>query len=163
MTAAIGVEEATARTEPGVSYAVARLHRTGGTWSRGPSDSSARDPCAMIVMVAYDEDLANRIRELIGSEDGYTEQKMFGGIGFMIDGHMAVGVSGEGGLMIHCSKEETEALLAKPGARPFEMRGREVKGWLRVDAGSVSTKRALEPWVMQSVASARALPPKEKK
>ncbi len=81
----------------------------------------------MIVTMAYDEDLANRIRELIASEDGYTEQKMFGGIGFMIDGHMAVGVSGEGGLMIHCSKEETEALLAKPGARPFEMRGREMK------------------------------------
>src|SRR5436309_13314476 len=73
------------------------------------------------------------------------------------------GVSGEGGLMIHCSKEETEALPAKPGARPFEMRGREMKGWLRVDAESVSTKRALEPWAMQSVAFAGALPPKEKK
>src|SRR5436190_4537228 len=60
-------------------------------------------------------------------------------------------------------KEETEALLAKPGARPFEMRGREMRGWLRVDAESVSTKRALEPWAMQSVAFARALPPKEKK
>jgi TfoX N-terminal domain len=93
----------------------------------------------MIVTMASDEDLANRIRELIASEDGYTEP-MFGVIGFMIDGHMAVGVSGEGGLMIHCSKEETEALLAKPGARPPEMRGRE-----------------------QSVAFARALPPKEKK
>ena len=67
----------------------------------------------MIVTMAWY--LANRIRELIVSEDGYTEQKMFGGIGFMIDGHMAVGVSSEGGLMIHCSKEETEALLAKPG------------------------------------------------
>ena len=58
--------------------------------------------------------------------------------------------------MIHCSKEEAEALLAKPGARPFEMRGREMKGWLRVDAESVSTKRALEPWAMQSAAFARA-------
>jgi len=64
----------------------------------------------MIVTMAHDEDLA-KIRELIASEDGYTEQKMFGGIGFIIDGHMAVRVSGEGGLMIHCSKEETEALL----------------------------------------------------
>src|SRR6266536_5451520 len=99
----------------------------------------------------------------IASEDGYTEQKMFGGIGFMIDGHMAVGVSGGGGLMIHCSKEETEALLAPSRCGPFEMRGREMKGWLRVDAESVSTKRALEPWAMQSVAFARALPPKEKK
>jgi hypothetical protein len=92
----------------------------------------------MIVTMAYDEDLANRIRELIASEDGYTEQKMFRGIGFMIDGHMA-------------------------GYAPFEMRGREMKGRLRVDAESVSTKRALEPWAMQSVAFARALPPKEKK
>jgi len=117
----------------------------------------------MIDTMAYDEDLANRIRELIASEDGYTEQKMFGGIGFMIDGHMALGVSGQGGLMIHCSEEETEALLAKPGARPFEMRGRELKGWLRVDAESVSTKRALEPWVRQGVAFARTLPPKGKK
>ena len=65
--------------------------------------------------------------------------------------------------MIHCSKEETEALHAKPGARPFEMRGRELKGRLRVDAASVSTNRALEPWAMQSVAFARASPPKEKK
>src|SRR2546429_2525569 len=146
-----------------------RVHRR----TRDPPVTSARSsqqaaaskapPCAMIVTMAYDEDLANRIRELIASEDGYTEQRMFGGIGFMIDGHMAVGVSGEGGLMIHCSKEETEALLAKPGARPFEMRGPEMKGWLRVDAESVSTKRALEPWAMQSVAFARALPPKEKK
>jgi hypothetical protein len=62
----------------------------------------------MIVTMAYDQDLANRVRELIASEDGYTEQKMLAGIGFMIDGHMAAGVSGEAGLIIHCSKEETE-------------------------------------------------------
>jgi hypothetical protein len=66
-------------------------------------DSGVKGPCAMIVTMADDEDLANRIRELIASEDGYTEQKMFGGIGFMIDGHVAVGVNGEGGLRIHCS------------------------------------------------------------
>ena len=152
---AVGAETQARLTDLGVMPA-ARASR------RSPI-IGVKAPCAMIVTMAYDEDLANRIRELIASEDGYTEQKMFGGIGFMIDGHMAVGVSGEGGLMIHCSKEETEALLAKPGARPFEMRGREMKGWLRVDAESVSTKRALEPWAMQSVAFARALPPKEKK
>jgi len=88
---------------------------------------------------------------------------MFGGIGFGIDGHMAMGVGGEGGMLIHCSRQETEAFLAKRGARPFELRGGEMKGWLRVDAESVSTKRALEPWVTQSVSFARALPPKEKK
>src|SRR5437588_9131347 len=83
---------------------------------RAAASKAAGPPCAMIVTMAYDEDLADRIRELIASEDGYTEQKMFGGIGLMVDGHMALGVSAEGGLMIHCSKEETEALLAKPGA-----------------------------------------------
>jgi TfoX/Sxy family transcriptional regulator of competence genes len=155
---AVGAETQAGLTDLGV------MPKPGGEGRTGEARLSAsRLPCAMIVTVAYDEDLANRIRELIASEDGYTEQKMFGGIGFMIDGHMALGVSGEGGLLIHCSKEETEALLAKPGARPFEMRGREMKGWLRVDAESVSTKRALAPWVMQSVAFARALPPKEGK
>src|SRR5438067_10633183 len=117
----------------------------------------------MIVTMAYDEELANRIRELIASEDGYTEQKMFGGLGFMIDGHMAVGVSGEGGLMIHCSRRRPRLSSRQARCGPFEMRGRELKGWLRVDAESVSTERALEPWAMQSVAFARALPPKEKK
>src|SRR5881397_3957773 len=118
----------------------------------------------MIVTMAYDEDLADRIRELIASEDGYTEQKMFGGIGFMIDGHMAVGVSGEGwpdDLLLQGRRSRLSPRQARCG--PFEMRGREMKGWLRVDAESVSTKRALEPWAMQSVAFARALPPKEKK
>src|SRR5437870_9074091 len=109
----------------------------------------------MIVTMAYDEDLANRIRELIASEDGYTEQKMFGGIGFMIDGHMAVGVSGEGGLMIHCSKEETEALFPTPVTRPSNMRGPAMKAWLGLDPESVPTKRPLEPWAMQPVHSAR--------
>ena len=98
----------------------------------------------MIVTMAYDEDLANRIRELIASEDGYAEQKMFGGIGFLIAATWPAGGQRQG-IDDHCSKEETEALLAKPGARPFEMRGREMKGWLRVDAESVSTKRALGP------------------
>jgi hypothetical protein len=115
----------------------------------------------MIVTMAYDEDLANRIRELIASEDVHRAED--------VRRHRLHrrphrgGGQRRGGLMIHCSKEETEALLAKPGARPFEMRGREMKGSLRVDAESVSTKRALEPWAMQSVAFARALPPKEKK
>jgi TfoX-like protein len=116
----------------------------------------------MIAAMACDEDLANRIRGLIASEDGYTEQPMFGGIGFVIDGHMAGGQR-RGWPDDPLLQGGDEALLAKPGPRPFEMRGREMKGWLRVDAESVSTKRALEPWAMQSVAFARALPPKEKK
>ena len=110
--------------------------------------------------MAYDEDLANRIRELIGAEAGLTEKKMFGGLAFLIDGNMSVGVSGRGGLMVRVDPDESEALIAKPHARPFEMRGREMRGWLRVDAEGVRTTRKLEPWVRRGVAYARSLPPK---
>jgi TfoX/Sxy family transcriptional regulator of competence genes len=110
--------------------------------------------------MAYDEDLAARVRELIASNEGLSEQKMFGGLAFLIGGNMAVGVSGQGGLMVHVDRDETEALLAKPHARAFEMGGREMKGWVRVDADGVRTKRQLEPWVRRGVSYASSLPPK---
>jgi TfoX/Sxy family transcriptional regulator of competence genes len=110
--------------------------------------------------MAYDEDLANRIRELIAMEAGLTEKQMFGGLAFLIGGNMSVGVSGQGGLMVRIDPAETDALVEKPHARPFEMRGRAMQGWLRVDADGVRTKRELEPWVRRGVAYARSLPPK---
>jgi hypothetical protein len=110
--------------------------------------------------MAYDEDLANRVRELIASEKGLTEQRMFGGLAFLIDGNMSVGISGQGGLMVRVEPAQTDALLARPHARPFEMRGREMAGWLRVDAEGVRTKRQLEPWVRRGVGYARSLPAK---
>jgi TfoX/Sxy family transcriptional regulator of competence genes len=110
--------------------------------------------------MAYDEDLANRVRELMAAGEGLTEQRMFGGLAFMIGGNMAVAVSGQGGLMVRVDPGDTEALLAKPHARPFEMRGREMKGWVRVDPEGVRTKRQLEPWVRRGVSYARSLPPK---
>jgi TfoX/Sxy family transcriptional regulator of competence genes len=110
--------------------------------------------------MAYDEDLANRVRELVAANERLTEQKMFGGLAFLIGGNMAVGVSGQGGLMVRVDRAETEALLAKPHARPFEMSGREMKGWVRVDPQGVRTKRQLEPWVRRGVSYARSLPPK---
>lgn len=110
--------------------------------------------------MAYDEDLANRVRELLAVEDGLTEKKMFGGLAFLINGNMAVGVSGQGGLMVRVDPAQTAALVARPHARPFEMRGREMQGWLRVDADGVQTKRRLEPWVRRGVSYARSLPPK---
>ena len=112
--------------------------------------------------MAYDEDLANRIRELIAAEPGVVEKKMFGGLAFLVGGHMSVSVSGKGGLLLHVAPEETEALLAKPHAGPFEMRGRSMEGWLRVDAQGVKTKQQLQRWVQRGVAYARSLPPKEK-
>jgi TfoX/Sxy family transcriptional regulator of competence genes len=110
--------------------------------------------------MAYDEDLANRIRELISGDPDVTEKKMFGGLAFLVGGNMAVAASGQGGLMVRVDPDETEALVAKPHAGPFEMRGRAMHGWLRVDAEGVRTKRQLEPWVKRGVAYARALPPK---
>ena len=110
--------------------------------------------------MAYDEDLANRIRELIAAERDVTEQGMFGGLAFLVGGHMAVAASGQGGLMVRVAAEDTDDLVAKPHARPFEMRGRPMRGWLRVDADGVRTKRQLEPWVRRGVAYARSLPPK---
>ncbi len=110
--------------------------------------------------MAYDEDLANRVRELIAGEAGLTEQKMFGGLAFLIDGNMAVAVSGQGGLMVRVEPAETDALVAKPHARPFEMRGREMRGWLRVDGDAVRTKRQLAKWVEIGTAQALSLRPK---
>ena len=114
----------------------------------------------MMLGVAYDEDLANRIRELIAAEPGVTETKMFGGLAFLVAGNMSVAASGQGGLMVRVDPAETDALAAKPHAGPFEMRGRAMQGWLRVDPEGVRTKRQLEPWVKRGVAYARSLPPK---
>jgi TfoX/Sxy family transcriptional regulator of competence genes len=110
--------------------------------------------------MAYDEDLANRIRELIAGESGVTEKKMFGGLAFLIGGNMAVAASGQGGLMVRCDPDQTDKLVAKPNAARFEMRGRAMDGWLRIEDEGVKTKRQLEQWVKTGVAYARSLPPK---
>jgi hypothetical protein len=104
--------------------------------------------------LAYDEDLANRIRELLADER-FTEKKMFGGLAFLIGGNMAVAASGQGGLMVRCDPAATDELVTKPHARRFEMRGREMDGWLRVDGDD-----ALEFWVDIGASYARSLPPK---
>ncbi len=110
--------------------------------------------------MAYDEDLANRVRELIAAEEGVTEMRMFGGLAFLIGGHLAVSVSGRGGLLLRCDPADTELLLRKPSAGSFEMRGRVMEGWLRVEVDGLHTKRQLERWVTRGVAYARSLPPR---
>jgi hypothetical protein len=112
--------------------------------------------------MAYDEDLANRVRELIAAEAEFAEQAMFGGLAFLLGGNMAVAASGQGGLMVRVDPEQTDALLAKPHTQPFEMRGRPMRGWVRVGDEGVRTKRQLEPWVKRGVAYARSLPAKRK-
>jgi TfoX/Sxy family transcriptional regulator of competence genes len=91
--------------------------------------------------MAYDEDLANRVRELLGAVDRVTEKRMFGGLAFLVCGHMSVAVSRQGGLMLRCDPAETEKLRSKPHTGPFEMRGRAVDGWLRVEPEGLRTKR----------------------
>ena len=110
--------------------------------------------------MAYDEDLANRIRELVLTEDGVSEQRMFGGLAFLINGNMSVSASGQGGLLLRVDPAETDALLSKEHASPFEMRGRPMQGWLRVDPEGLQTKRQLQRWVARGVAYARSLPSK---
>jgi hypothetical protein len=110
--------------------------------------------------VAYDEELADRIRELVGSESALTEQKMFGGLAFLIGGNMAVAASGQGGVLVRVDPEQSDALLATTNARLMEMRGRGMRGWLRVDPEHVRTKRQLAKWVELGTAYARSLPAK---
>jgi TfoX/Sxy family transcriptional regulator of competence genes len=110
--------------------------------------------------MAYDEHLANRIRELVATESGLTEKKMFGGLAFLIEGHMSVSVSGRGGLLLRVDPADTDTLLDKPYAEPFEMRGRAMDGWLRIDPDGVRTKRQLQRWVARGVTYARTLPAK---
>lgn len=110
--------------------------------------------------MAYDEDLAHRIRELLAEQDGVSEVAMFGGLAFLIDGNMSVAASSKGGLMLRVDPDQTDAALSRAHARPFEMRGRELRGWIRVDSEGVRTKRQLAAWVRRGVEFARTLPPK---
>jgi hypothetical protein len=110
--------------------------------------------------MAYDEHLAERIRALVAGEAGLTEQKMFGGLAFLIGGNMAVAASGQGGLLVHADPATSESLLSSKGVRPMAMGGREMAGWLRVDDDAVHTKRQLERWVRIGVGYAGTLPPK---
>jgi TfoX/Sxy family transcriptional regulator of competence genes len=110
--------------------------------------------------VAYDEDLANRIRELMAGDAGLTEQKMFGGLAFLIGGNMAVGASGQGGILVRVDPAQSDALVAATSARPMEMRGRQMQGWLRVAADDVRDEAELAKWVELGTAYARSLPAK---
>lgn len=113
--------------------------------------------------MAYDEDLANRIRELIAGETGVSEQRMFGGLSFLIDGNMSVAASGQGGLLVRVDPNNADELINAPHVAPMVMRGREMRGWLRVDAEAVRSDRQLEEWVSRGVAYAQSLPAKSKR
>src|SRR3954453_7793951 len=108
----------------------------------------------------YDDALAARIRELVGTGPDVTEKPMFGGLAFLVGGNMAIAASGQGGLLVRCDPADTAALLAEPHTGPMEMRGRALAGWLRVEPAGAATTEAIRPWAERGVAYARSLPPK---
>ena len=109
---------------------------------------------------AFDAELADRIREIVSGERGVTEKRMFGGLAFLVDGHMAVAASGQGGLMVRVPPDQTDKLLQRDHVAPMIMSGRETRGWVRVDGDGVRTMRQLQSWVRRGVDYAKALPPR---
>ena len=110
--------------------------------------------------MAYDEELAARIRELLAGEAGLTEKKMFGGLAFLIGGNMAVSASRQGGILLRVDPDKCDELVAGGDATVAVMRGRPMKGWLRVDSSHLGSQQELEGWVGRGVTYARSLPPK---
>jgi TfoX/Sxy family transcriptional regulator of competence genes len=110
--------------------------------------------------MTYDEELAQRIRDLVSGQVGLTEQKMFGGLAFLVGGNMAVAASGQGGLRVRVDPDESTRLVETTGAQPMEMRGRAMPGWLRVDAADVRGDADLARWVELGTSYARSLPAK---
>lgn len=111
-------------------------------------------------VVAYDVDMANRLREILADEPGVVEKAMFGGLAFMVAGHMAVSASGQGGLLLRVDPAQTDALIVDPRASRFVMRGREMDGWLRINIDAHATNNELKEWIKHGVGYARSLPPK---
>jgi hypothetical protein len=111
--------------------------------------------------VSYDLDLAERIRALMGGR-AVEEKRMFGGLAFLVNGHMSVSASGQGGLLARCEPDQTEALLREPGVEEFSMRNRgPMSGWLRVSADAVAGDDALSAWVNRGYSYAQSLPAKK--
>ena len=109
----------------------------------------------------YDEELADRIRDVVGTERGLTEKKMFGGLAFLVGGNMAIAASGQGGVLVRVDPEQSDKFLDSTDAEIAVMRGRPMQGWLRVAPDNVRTKRQLAKWVELGVSYARSLPKKQ--
>jgi len=110
--------------------------------------------------MAYDQELADRVRETLEHEKGVTEKPMFGGLAFLINGHMAVSAGSKGGLLLRVDPADTDILLQQPHARRFEMRGREMDGWLHIDADAQTPEDELTRWIGRGVRYVKSLPPK---
>jgi TfoX/Sxy family transcriptional regulator of competence genes len=109
--------------------------------------------------MAYDGELADRLRALLEGEEHLTEKRMFGGLAFLLDGHMALAANSRGELMVRIHPSRADDLLARPGVRPMVMRGKPMSGWLDVDATTIDDA-TLQGWVDEGVSYVRSLPPK---
>lgn len=110
--------------------------------------------------MAYDEELAHRIREQLSGEDGIEEKRAFGGLMFLAGGNMAVAALARGDLMVRCAPARTDELVATEAVARMQMRGRELDGWLEVNSSALATDEQLAHWVGIGLAHARTLPPK---
>jgi TfoX/Sxy family transcriptional regulator of competence genes len=110
--------------------------------------------------MAYDEELADRIRRLMPDDGGVTEKKMFGGIGYLVGGNLAIGASSQGGILVRVDPAQSDELVSSTHAYPMEMRGRQMQGWLRVDSEHVRTESELARWVELGTTYAGSLPAK---
>jgi len=110
--------------------------------------------------MAYDERLAERLRDLLDGDPAVTERKMFGGLAFLVNGHMSVSASRNGGLLVRIDPAGTEAALRRPHVALMEMGGRTMEGWVTVAPEGLRTRRQLTAWVTRSVEFARTLPAK---
>jgi TfoX N-terminal domain len=143
------------RINPLTPRATAPRHQGTKAPRHQPDSAGCETP-----VMAYDEELANRIRELVQREQAITEMRMFGGLAFLINGNMGVSARSQGGLLLRVDPADTEVMSSDPDARRFSMRGREMDGWLRIDPNGLTTNRQLKRWVAAGVAYARSLPPK---
>lgn len=110
--------------------------------------------------MAYDEELAFRLRAALETVDGITDKRMFGGLAFLLHGHLLVAASSKGNLMLRVDPERTDTLLAEPHVIPMEMGGKQPKGWLRVEAPGYDSDAALQRWIDEALGYARTSPPK---
>ncbi len=110
--------------------------------------------------MAYDEQLADRVREAVQGEPGLTEQRMFGGLAFLVNGHLAVSAGSRGGLLLRCDPADTDRHVGHDHVSRFEMRGRELDGWLHVEAPATESDEDLARWVRTGLDHARSLPPR---
>ncbi len=110
--------------------------------------------------MGYDEEFADRVRDALSMREGLSERKMFGGIGFMLNGNMACGVTSTSELMVRVSSEDYVAALAEDHVAEFEMSGKKMSGWLLVAREGLETDEDLAGWVDAGADRAASMPPK---